>query len=204
MIEKEKKVLLSQKEYSCLLEHFGTGKAIIEQTNYYFDTDDLSMNKRNITCRIRFKDGRYKATVKKHTIAAEDSYETEIEVRDGIHDNVFIDLGLQMQGELSTERCVLIESDHYTVLLDRNEYQNRVDYELEIEYSSNFEQEAFAILHTLSDILLYHNFAFSSQSLIERCKNAKSKSQRFFEAQKESDPDDYLQAWFPENRSVKQ
>ena len=202
MIEKEKKVLLSQKEYSCLLKHFGTGKNIIEQINYYFDTDDLSMNKRNITCRIRFKDGKYNATVKKHTNAVEDSYETDIEVRNGIHDNVFIDLGLQMKGKLITERCVLIESDHYTVFLDRNEYQDCVDYELEIEYASNFEQEASAILHTLSDILLYHNSDFTSQMLIERCKNAKSKSQRFFEAQIESDPDDYLKAWFPEKRAV--
>lgn len=202
MIEKEKKVLLSQKEYSCLLEHFGTGKPTIKQTNYYFDTDDLSMNERNITCRIRFKDGRYKATVKKHIIAEESSYETEIEVRGGIHDNIFIDLGLQMRGKLTTERCTLIESDHYTVFLDRNEYQNYVDYELEIEYASNFEQEASAILHTLSDILLYHNSAFSLQSLIERYKNAKSKSQRFFEAQEKTDPDNYLKAWFPGNHST--
>lgn len=202
MIEKEKKVLLSQKEYSCLLEHFGTGKPTIKQTNYYFDTDDLSMNERNITCRIRFKDGRYKATVKKHIIAEESSYETEIEVRGGIHDNIFIDLGLQMRGKLTTERCTLIESDHYTVFLDRNEYQNYVDYELEIEYASNFEQEASAILHTLSDILLYHNSSFSLQSLIERYKNAKSKSQRFFEAQEKTDPDDYLKAWFPGNHST--
>lgn len=202
MIEKEKKVLLTQKEYSCLLEHFGTKENMIKQSNYYFDTYNLSMNKRNITCRIRFKDGKYKATIKKHTIAAEDNYETDIEVRNGIHDNVFIDLGLEMQGELITERCVLIESDHYTVFLDRNEYQNCVDYELEIEYTSNFEQEASAILHTLSDILLYHNSALTSQVLIDRCKNAKSKSQRFFEAQKESDPDNYLKAWFPENHST--
>ncbi len=202
MIEREKKVLLSQKEYSCLLEHFGTGKPIIEQTNYYFDTDDWSMNERNITCRIRFKDGRYKATVKRHTIAEESSYETDIEVRDGICGNVFIDLGLKMQGKLVTERCVLIESDHYTVFLDRNQYHNCVDYELEIEYASNFEQEASVILHTLSDLLLYHNSAFSSQSLIQRCKNAKSKSQRFFEAQEKNDPDDYLKAWFPGNHST--
>lgn len=204
MIEKEKKVLLSQKEYSCLLEHFGTGKPTIKQTNYYFDTDDLSMNERNITCRIRFKDGRYKATVKKHIIAEESSYETEIEVRGGIHDNIFIDLGLQMRGKLTTERCTLIESDHYTVFLDRNEYQNCVDYELEIEYASNFEQEATAILHTLSDILLYHKFSFSSQNITERCQTAKSKSQRFFDMQEKTNPDDYLKAWFPENHSTSQ
>ena len=204
MIEKEKKLLLSKEEYYCLLEHFGKGKSITKQINYYFDTDDLSMNERNITCRIRFKDGKYKATIKKHSIVEESSYETDIEVREGLHDNVFVDLGLQMKGKLTTERYGLIESDHYTVFLDRNEYQNCVDYELEIEYASNFEQEATAILHTLSDILLYHNSAFSLQSLIERCKNTKSKSQRFFEAQIESDPDDYLKAWFPENRSIKQ
>ena len=174
MIEKEKKLLLSKEEYYCLLEHFGKGKPITEQTNYYFDTDDLSMNERNITCRVRFKDGRYTATVKKHTIAEESSYETDIEVRNGIHDNVFIDLGLQMKGELVTERCVLIES----------------------------EQEAAAILHTLSDILLYHNSVFSLHNLIERCKNTKSKSQRFFEAQGKTDPDDYLKAWFPGNHST--
>ena len=204
MIEKEKKLLLSKEEYYCLLEHFGKGKSITKQINYYFDTDDLSMNERNITCRIRFKDGKYKATIKKHSIVEESSYETDIEVREGLHDNVFVDLGLQMKGKLITERCALMESDHYTVFLDRNEYQNCIDYELEIEYASNFEQEASAILHTLSDILLYHKFSFSSQNIMERCQTAKSKSQRFFDMQEKTNPDDYLKAWFPENHSASQ
>lgn len=69
MAELEKKLLLTEDEYDYLMEHFGyesplIRKPIVTQINYYFDTDDFSMNRQNTTCRIRLKDGKYKVTIK--------------------------------------------------------------------------------------------------------------------------------------------
>ena len=69
MTELEKKLLLTEDEYDYLMEHLIYESPLIQmpittQINYYFDTDDFSMNHQNITCRIRLKDGKYKATMK--------------------------------------------------------------------------------------------------------------------------------------------
>ena len=64
MTELEKKLLLLKEEYNYLFRIFGDSKNIKKQINYYFDTDDFSMNKQNVTCRIRLKDGKYKGTIK--------------------------------------------------------------------------------------------------------------------------------------------
>ena len=82
MIEREIKAMLTEGEYITLARFKCQHKAVNLQTNYYFDTDDLSMNEKGITCRIRHKNGLYKATVKKHNAdGAECSIENDICVR---------------------------------------------------------------------------------------------------------------------------
>ena len=59
MIELEKKLLLTKEEFNSLLLYFGNEKQCVKQVNYYFDTEDLSMNRQGVTCRIRLKNGTY-------------------------------------------------------------------------------------------------------------------------------------------------
>ena len=66
MIEREIKVMLTCQEYSTLVTTMYEYAKPLVQTNYYFDTEDLSMNKKGITCRIRYKDCTYISTVKNH------------------------------------------------------------------------------------------------------------------------------------------
>ena len=66
MTELEKKL---EDEYDYLMEHLRNESPLLQmpittQINYYFDTDDFSMNRQNTTFRIRLKDGKYKATMK--------------------------------------------------------------------------------------------------------------------------------------------
>ena len=65
MKEFEKKMLLSEQAYNCLMDMF---KDIVsesfEQTNYYYDTRLGMMRKQNTTVRIRKKNGCYFGTVK--------------------------------------------------------------------------------------------------------------------------------------------
>lgn len=187
MIEHEKKLLLSKDEYEYLLVGLGKDKPIVKQTNYYFDTENLSMNSQNTTCRIRLKDGKYKGTIKKHASNANYSTETEIEVRNGIHDNAFVDMGLILQGNLVTERLILFKNDVCEVVLDKNSYLGYIDYELEIEYLPEYEQTALVALKVFFDLLQY-KFPFLTESnLCKRVENSYSKSKRFFEKRTKND-----------------
>lgn len=181
MIELEKKLPLTKEEYEYLLENLGKNKPHIKQTNYYFDTEDLSMNSQDITCRIRFKDGKYKGTIKRHTKAANQSVETEVKVKNGIYDNALIDMGLMLHGALVTERCTLFKNEACEVVLDKNSYLDYYDYELEIEYHPQKEQTANVALRVIMELLLYKYPFLTAKNLCARLKNAPSKSKRFFD-----------------------
>lgn len=187
MIEHERKILLSKDEYSYLLKKFGQDKPIIKQINYYFDTNDLAMNNQNITCRIRLKDGKYQGTIKQHFPETDHSTETEIDIRNGVYDNTFTDMGLILQGELVTERCVILKNPNIEVVLDKNVYLGHTDYELEIEYLPNYIYDINTTLQKITNILVDHHFSISLKEIMLRCKNAQSKCKRFFERKKIND-----------------
>ena len=187
MTELEKKMLISKDEYDYIMDHFGyeiplAKKAIVNQINYYFDDDDLSMNRQNITCRIRFKDGKYIGTMKKHSCGSDDkSIETEIKIYDGINKNSFTDMGLKLQGELITKRCVVLKDANCEAVLDKNEYLGHTDYELEIEYSPEHEKDAQAIMQIFRDMLARRKYLIVYKESFMDLPNVPSKSNRFFE-----------------------
>ena len=186
MTELEKKLLLTEDEYDYLMERLSYENPLIQnsvdtQINYYFDTDDLSMNHQNITCRIRLKDGKYKATMKKHSLWDERSTENEMEIYNGLDGNSFTDMGLKLQGELITKRCVVMKNSNCEVVLDKNEYLGHIDYELEIEYTPEYEKDAGAILKIFRDMLTRRKCFLIYKEGIEMPPIVPSKSKRFFE-----------------------
>lgn len=223
MTELEKKLLITEDEYDYLMEHLGyesplIQKPIVTQINYYFDTDDLSMNRQNTTCRIRLKDGKYKATMKKHSSGDDQSTETEMEIYNGLQSNEFTDMGLKLQGELITHRCVVIRDANYEAILDKNEYLGHTDYELEIEYTPEHEKDAQAILKIFRDMLTRRKCFLGYKESVKEAPDVPSKSSRFFERMSStkstpqavafepsknytstfdySDPDDYMHNYF--------
>ena len=186
MTEREKKMLVSKDEYDYLIEQLGyelpgIKKPVIRQINYYFDTEDLAMNQNHITCRIRLKNGHYKGIIKRHFPDTDQSTETEIKIYDGIEENTFTDMGLQLQGSLITERCILFKDSNYEVVLDKNEYLGYIDYEIEIEYSPDYEEKAELTLKVLHDMLVKQNNSASFKKIYISLPNCSSKSSRFFE-----------------------
>lgn len=186
MIELEKKLLISKEEYDYLIERFGYDnqnfkKSTIKQINYYFDTDDFSMNRQNITCRIRLKDGKYKGVMKQHSHDSDHSTETEMAVHDGIISNAFTDMGLKLQGSLTTERCIILKNFNCEVALDKNMYLGYEDYELEIEYTPNHENDAESVLQIFRDMLWCRKYFPAYQKSFSKRPNVPSKSGRFFE-----------------------
>ena len=185
MIEVEKKMLLFEEEYKHLMAYFGGDKSVTKQVNYYYDTDDLQMDKQNITCRLRFKNGIWKGTMKKHHLNGDANEETTVEVYDSIYDNTFTREGLALQGELVTYRIILLKNDVCEVVLDRNTYLDYTDYELEIEYASGYEQNVWVILQNFTEVLRAVLPSLSALQLYKRLRYKKSKSRRFFDRMKQ-------------------
>jgi len=190
MIENEIKVLLTKNEYEYLLNQFGferqyNRKVINTQKNYYYDTEDFEMNRQNKTCRIRIKDGKYTATIKKHLSTGNQSVENDIQLSTDLYHNAFVDMGLQLQGVLVTTRSVLLKDRICEVVLDRNEYLGTVDYELEIEYEANQQKNAHSILINILSMLPNQDIHFLESPISLYLDRTPSKSTRFFDRKKQ-------------------
>ena len=215
MRELEKKVLISKDDYQYLIDNFKqenliSGNSMIKQTNYYYDTDDLDMNKKGVTCRIRQTNGNYTATIKEHINGSELSNETDMSVNGTLKKNVFTDMGLDLQGKLYTERHIIFEDDRCKAMLDKNEYLGKIDYELEIEYLEGSESDAERVLQILRDMLFKRKLIDAYKEVYTKTPDPQSKSRRFFERKMQinkekeaeqstrdyTDPDDYMSDYY--------
>ncbi len=179
MLEFEKKVMLTRQEYDCLRSVMGNKKSVL-QTNYYFDTEDFAMNKKGITCRIRYKNGMYQTTIKNHNAQKlHCSEEYDVFGGEQFDPRLFLALGMPRQGELATERVILFQDELCEMVLDRNTYLDITDYELEMEYSEGYESKADRLLQEVLEILISYQVRPRGEKPIG--SKEKSKSERFFD-----------------------
>lgn len=182
MLEYEKKIMLTADEYLSLLMTMYKYAPIETQTNYYFDNDDLSMNEKGITCRIRAKEGKYKATVKNHNTEHPDcSIEVDLLEKTEFDPQIFNVLGLHHQGELVTERIVMYKDSACEMVLDQNVYLGHTDFEIEVEYSKESEYSAQRLIENIGECLVATKQLIGIDEFLARVGQGKSKSQRFFE-----------------------
>lgn len=170
--EYELKFLLQKSDYEKLLKIFSNSDAVtFEQVNYYYDTYDQKLRNKNITARIREKDGKLTGVIKVHSAGTAYSKETSFLV-EGVSNVIFYNgEHLYLQGELYTKRTEINICDGITMMLDYNKYLGIEDYELELEYVPEFKEKAEGIMLALQAILEYLN-----SSKLSDCK-----SERFFE-----------------------
>lgn len=186
MLEREKKIMLTEHEYNVLVAK-NNNVPVITQRNYYFDTDDLIFNKKGITCRVRNINGKHISTIKNHGLLDGDaSLEENVQQSNEFNPSVFRALGLLEQGVLITNRRILYKDYSCEIALDRNMYLGHTDFEIEVEYAKGCESKAIYLLNNIADDLLFWHVLNDRYELMKRCSNgkAKSKSQRFFERKK--------------------
>lgn len=179
MIEREKKVLLTQQEYLALLRcyHLVGGAC---QTNHYYDTEDYAFNRRGVTCRIREKNGVYIATKKRHTHGSDASEEISMTVHCTPERFPLGNTTAAYKGSLTTKRSKL-ESNGVDICLDKNSYLGKEDYELELEYCPGKEDIARKLITDISDVFVKNGLIPSRKVFLERIGKGGSKSERFFE-----------------------
>ena len=178
MLEFEKKLLLSEEEYLCLKSSTTTPHFL--QINHYYDTPDLSMHQHGVTFRIREKGGKFVATIKEHRLGGY-SVENSKEVWDQWDTSHFGCRFLTYVGALATERTILFKDDCCEIVLDKNRYLGKTDYELEIEYRSDKKDRATELLRAIIEHICRHFPESTPGSILNRCDQGNSKSHRFFE-----------------------
>lgn len=181
MLEYEKKVMLTREEYTMLADQC-KNNMVESQINYYFDTDDLYMNRKGITCRIRAKNGKYKTTVKNHCTDDQNcSVEEHLCESTDFNPQIFEAMGLRLQGELITERIIMYKDALCEMVLDRNTYLGHIDFEIEIEYAAGCEAKALECLKNVAECFVAAKMIDSTDEYLNRTGKGMSKSARFFQ-----------------------
>jgi uncharacterized protein YjbK len=146
-IEKEIKYLINEADYSKLVSLQNADSIV--QINYYFDTCDLWCYQNNVTIRIRQKNDNYELTTKQKTKASlsyHHSIENNIKLSQRMFENylskgiepnqlgLYIGNHLYFIGKLETYRSKLNLGHGVVLDVDKNQYNNTVDYEIELEF----------------------------------------------------------------------
>ncbi|HKM02733.1 MAG TPA: CYTH domain-containing protein [Bacilli bacterium] len=158
-IEIEVKTLITEANYRQVLEFYKNETMTpIEQINYYIDTKDAALKKHEISLRIRRLNG-FVMTLKtplSEGLLEKSQLISEKEFKNFIENNTFPNgtisefierlyiepSTLTPLAELKTTR-INVPYDGYILSIDRNEYANEVDYELEMEGPSVEKARAF-------------------------------------------------------------
>lgn len=146
MIEKEYKFLLYKEQF---FETQRAAKAIFKhntkflQINYYYDDDDNSLLKQDITLRVRQMGDSLLLQKKWHIMDSDiavisDEIETELTSFPKVIDDKYY-----LKGSLVTQRVrVFMDNSAGYIDFDRNYYLGACDYEVEIEINSGAENMA--------------------------------------------------------------
>lgn len=147
-LEIEYKTLLTKSEFLRLQEEFSS-QSLIKQTNYYIDTPDFQLKKNRFSLRIRILEHRAELTLKQPLEIGNIEHNQELSLSDAkeliqhfsLPDGKINEILTQSTCPLSELSCWgslhtrrLEKKDGIGLFaLDENHYNNRIDYELEVE-----------------------------------------------------------------------
>ena len=185
-MEFESRVLISEEKYfeiaSDLFRTHPHNK-VIDQTNQYFDTDDLKLRGMHIALRIRTVKGKgavltlkvkgetgdiettQSLTYFQHVALVKKSHFPKGMVVDKLKTLGVPLTDIKYQTELFTRR-MQIDEDGYNYCVDKNVYNNIIDYNVEVEASSR--EEAKEIMKRLAN-----KYDFDSS---EQCKGKSTRA----------------------------
>ncbi len=167
--EYEARVMVSEKEYLDLLRHYSKcrcPKRKTINTNTYFDYENLFLTKNHMVLRTRsISENEYELTLKikgeesdleLNHILSKEEYEKMREKIIIPQSNVLdklkelkIDLSkLVLLTDLTTERME-IEYKKHTLVIDKNYFRNKVDYNVEVESYSRKAAKIYLLKHVL-------------------------------------------------------
>ncbi|WP_085992708.1 CYTH domain-containing protein [Oceanobacillus senegalensis] len=183
-IEIEYKNLLTKEEFKHLLDKLPFPEYSVKQTNFYFETETLSLKDKGCALRIREKAAKYRLTLKEpHELGLLETHDelSKEEALQWTKGNIIpkpettkqlTNLGIEPKdliyfGKLITERREVTHRNCF-IVLDYSIYNDKEDFEFELEASDR-----------KTGIDTFH-------SLLEECnitiKNTPNKIERFFDS----------------------
>lgn len=171
-IEIEAKALIKEEDYNKLIKEFENENAFFfDQTNYYVETKNFNLKKLGVGLRVRSINDKFVLTLKapmseglleKEENISEDQFVMfekknifpECSLKDFIIMLGFDIKKLKIMAKLRTHRTQLeLDEGKHILCIDRNEYNNLVDFELELEGNSlgkaKTRLEQFCIEHEI-------------------------------------------------------
>ncbi len=159
--ETEQKFLARKEQFYQYFESLVNkyGKAVTNhQVNYYYDTENNTLNKNNVTVRIRQERDGMKWQVKKHfresnLLLSSDEYSGSIEELPQFLKICDINEKLFLKGSLMTERRIINFGVGSKLCFDINMYLGVIDYEIEVEYLKQDKQCADDIVAIIGSVM---------------------------------------------------
>lgn len=160
MLEVEYKALLSEETYNKISSSYKWDWVKHQVNHYYFD-ESGELGKRHIMVRVREKDGAFAVQVKAHKnpgnslqICEENEFPINnvpeyFSPEDGLKYTGVKTGKLSNAGSLDTLRHSLMWKDNVEICLDKSEYLDRCDYEIEVEYTGEFPDKLMCELNSL-------------------------------------------------------
>lgn len=171
-IEIEAKALIKEEDYNKLIKEFENENAFFfDQTNYYVETKNFDLKKLGVGLRVRSINDKFVLTLKapmseglleKEENISEDQFIMfekknifpECSLKDFIIMLGFDIKKLKIMAKLRTHRTQLeLDEGKHILCIDRNDYNNLVDFELELEGNSlgkaKTRLEQFCIEHEI-------------------------------------------------------
>ena len=160
MIEREMKFLIEREEFERLLrrakELYPQAQVkVIEQTNYYYDTEDLFLFNNRTTLRVRKIGDKYIVQKKsdksfKNGVRTAKETETEIDFLPESFSSAQVDIQgeyeFKLLGRLTTKRTRFLLQDGTKLDFDVSQCFGIEDYELEIELATESVDELLSEL----------------------------------------------------------
>ena len=154
-IEYEARAIISEEQYLQIIKYFAKDKTkrSFTNTNTYFDYEDLSLTKNHIVLRSReIDDSNFEITLKIKGDGGDIEINDSLTSKDlnDLKENCLIKSKVILQElnklnidinrlikvtELKTER-IEIQKEDYLIVVDKNHYNGKIDYNVEIESNS--------------------------------------------------------------------
>ena len=156
MLETELKCMIDKETY-LKLEKLFEWDWVKEQVNSYYTDRENLLKKNGITLRVRTKDKKNKIQIKVHKNAdspLQICEEVEYDIDDipehftagEVEKMTGISAEASLLGSLSTLRHSLIYGGNTEICLDKNEFLDRTDYEIELEYTGSIPDGLIELL----------------------------------------------------------
>ena len=139
--EKEFKYVVSAERFQSFLSKYKEEYPFVKhklQVNYYYDTEDNTLNKSRTTVRIRQQYNDMKLQIKRHRenkdgLATSDEYSKKIDSLPSTLKIPNLYNVLILKGVLITARTIFLFGENSRICFDSNMYLGICDYEIEFE-----------------------------------------------------------------------